>query len=103
VGFAEGTGQLVDLGGQLGLTAAGAMAGAAGEGGAAAVQELVAPGGDRVSETRSRRAACFIDTSPRSTASTMRSLSSTGLTGGRLNRTPSAHGQGPSLSCLTES
>jgi len=62
------------------------MAGAAGQRRAAAVQELVPPGSDRVSETRSRRAAALIDTSPRSTASTTRSLSSTGLTGGRLIR-----------------
>jgi hypothetical protein len=47
VGFAEGTGQLVDLGGQLGLAAAGAMTGAAGQPGPAAIQELVAPRGDR--------------------------------------------------------
>ena len=86
MGFAEGAGQLIDLGLQVLLTGAGAMAGAATECSAAAVQELTAPGSDRVSETRSRRAASLIDTSPRSTASTMRSFSSTGLTGGRLIR-----------------
>jgi hypothetical protein len=86
MGFAEGAGQLVDLGLQVLLPGARAMARAAGQGGAAAVQELVPPGRDRGLRDPLRRAASFIDTSPRSTASTMRSFSSTGLTGGRLIR-----------------
>jgi hypothetical protein len=45
VGFAEGGNKLVELGLQFGLATAGAVAGAAGQPGAAAVQELVTPGG----------------------------------------------------------
>jgi hypothetical protein len=89
VGLAEGADKLVDLGLQLGLAAARAVAGAAGQPGAAAVGELVTPGRDRGLARPARGGRPFlIDTSPRSTASTMRSFSSTGLTGGRLNRTP---------------
>jgi hypothetical protein len=47
VGFAEGADKLLDLGLQLGLAGAGAMAGTAGERGPATVQELVSPSGDR--------------------------------------------------------
>jgi hypothetical protein len=47
MGFAEGAGQLLDLGLQVLLPGAGAVAGAAGERSAAAVQELVPPGSDR--------------------------------------------------------
>ena len=86
MGLAEGAGQLLDLGLQVLLPGAGAVAAAAGQRGPAAVQELVRQAAIEVSETRSRRAASLIDTSPRSTASTMRSFSSTGLTGGRLIR-----------------